>query len=239
MTNVHDSWTDQLSGYLDGEMQGARLRSLEEHLAGCETCRDVLAELRQVKEAARRLGESQPSRDLWPGIAAAMVRSPGEADVIALPVDRRHAQGSPRRPGVFLTVRQLAAAAVVLVSLSAAATWWAGVGIATRPDAGVALDAPPVSAARAVADVPGPPAYMSEELSALEGTLADLRDRLDPTTVRILERNLDVIQRAIDESVQALAVDPGNAFLLEHLQRAYEDKVDFLREATSLPDWEG
>ena len=239
MTSAHHSWTDQLSEYLDGEMEGARMRSMEEHLGGCETCRGVLEDLRHVKEAARRLGESRPARDLWPGIAAGMAESPRDVDVIALPLGGRRARQAQRLSGVFLTVRQLAAAAVVLASMSAAATWWAGVGIATRSGSGMALESPAKSAVTTAADAPGPSAEMADQLGALEETLAQARARLDPNTVRILEKNLGVIQRAIDESLQALAVDPGNAFLLEHLRRAYQQKADFLREAASLADWEG
>jgi len=242
MTNGHDSWTDRLSEYVDGELEGDDLRGMEEHLAGCATCGDVLAGLRDVKAAAGRLGDIQPARDLWPGIAAGLSGASRDVDVIALPVGGPRAPGrrEPLRPtGVFLTVRQLAAAAVVLISMSAAATWWAGVGVATHPGSDVALDASPLSPVTAVADVPGPSPEMAGELHALEETLAQARARLDPNTVRILEKNLGVIQRAIDESVQALAVDPDNAFLLEHLQRAYREKADFLREAASLAEWEG
>lgn len=45
---------------------------VQEHLAGCESCRAVLEELRLVGswlDAARPVG---PSRDLWPSIAAAL-----------------------------------------------------------------------------------------------------------------------------------------------------------------------
>jgi len=208
---------------------------VEEHLAQCGSCRDLSNDLRRVKEAAGLLGEVPPARDLWPGIASAIAGSPREVDVIALPVGARRA---PRPSGFFLTVRQLAAASVVLVSMSAAATWWAGVGVAARSGPGASDGGAPAAVVAPVADVPGPPAEMAGELEVLEETLARARSRLDPNTVRILEKNLGVIQRAIDESVQALAVDPGNAFLREHLERAYRDKADFLREATSLVDWE-
>ena len=236
MTNEHQTWTDQLSEYLDQGLEGPRLRRMEEHLDGCEACRDVLADLRHVRDAARHLGESQPARDLWPGIAAALASSPREADVIALPVRSRTAQNPS---GFFLTLRQLAAAAVVLVSMSAAATWWAGVGVATRSEAGVASSSPSASSVTAVADVPGPSPELADDLRILEEAVAEARSRLDPNTVRILEKNLGVIQRAIDESLQALVVDPGNAFLLQHLERAYREKADFLRDAASLADWEG
>ncbi|HSG07958.1 MAG TPA: zf-HC2 domain-containing protein [Longimicrobiales bacterium] len=236
MTKGHDFWTDQLSEYVDEALVDARLPRLEEHLAGCEACRALVEDLRRVKEAAGLLGDAQPARDLWPGIASAIAAAPREVDVIALPVGRRRTRAAS---GLFLTVRQLAAASVVLVSMSAAATWWAGVGMATRPGSGPIAGAASESAATLAADVAGPSPELAGELEVLEAALAQARERLDPSTVRIVERNMGVIQRAIDESLQALVVDPGNVFLKEHLERAYQEKIDFLREATSLADWEG
>ena len=48
-----------------------------------------------------------------------------------------------------------------------------------------------------------------------------------------------MIQRAIDESVRALTVDPNNPFLRDHLDRAYREKADFLREVNAIVGWEG
>lgn len=76
-------------------------------------------------------------------------------------------------------------------------------------------------------------------MATLESILAEARARLDPQTVRILDKNLGVIQRAIDESVRALAVDPDNAFVRSHLERAWREKADFLREASRISAWEG
>ena len=84
-----------------------------------------------------------------------------------------------------------------------------------------------------------PPPALADELAHLEATLTAARDRLDPTTVRILEKNLDVIDRAIQDSRKALATDPANPFLREHLDRAYQDKVDYLREAAGIAEWVG
>ena len=71
-------------------------------------------------------------------------------------------------------------------------------------------------------------------LISLCQVLAEARTRLDPGTVRILEKNLQVIERAIDDSKRALAVDPENAFLKDHLAGAYREKASYLREATDL-----
>ena len=88
-----------------------------------------------------------------------------------------------------------------------------------------------------VADVADPPPDLARELSALESVLGEAKERLDPTTLRILEKNLQVIERAIEDSRHALAVDPGNAFLRRHLEATYREKVDYLRETRDLMEW--
>jgi hypothetical protein len=80
---------------------------------------------------------------------------------------------------------------------------------------------------------------LAVELASLEAVLEQARSRLAPNTVRILEKNLGVIERAIQESRRALEVDPGNEYLRQHLDRAYRDKADFLREVAYITAWEG
>jgi len=69
------------------------------------------------------------------------------------------------------------------------------------------------------------------EAAQLEALLAQHRDGMDPETARILEKNLGIIDRAIQESVKALQSDPGNSFLESHLARSVETKASYLREA--------
>lgn len=230
----HDRWLDRLSEYMDGGLSPDESRALDDHLAECGSCREALAGLRDVVARAHELGPMEPERDLWPGIAGAIGAPPRreERDVIALPgAGRRRG-----RAGVYLTVPQLAAAAAALVLFSGAATWWAGAGV---PERGGGPAAPPGSVEAFAARTPGPSAELARELASLEAALDAARAGLDPNTVRIVEKNLAVIQRAIDESVRALEVDPGNPFLRDHLEQAYREKADFLREATRLASWEG
>lgn len=238
MNETHHAWTDQLSDYLDGALTGGSRDAVAAHLAECGECRRVLADLRAVVTEAGRLEGVAPMHDLWPGIASA-IGAPSVAsdvhggDVIRLSTERRVA----RPAGVFLTLRQLAAASIALVLVSAAATLWAGPGLGTAPARDGA--APPAQGPLlpAATGVGGPSPELSAELQTLERSLDVARRRLEPNTVRILEKNLGVIQRAIDESRRALELDPGNAFLRDHLDRAYRDKADYLRQAAGLADW--
>jgi hypothetical protein len=55
----------------------------------------------------------------------------------------------------------------------------------------------------------------------------------------VLERNLGVIEQAIVDSREALALDPGNAFLSEHLERMYRRKLVYLQDAVRVSQWSG
>jgi hypothetical protein len=235
MNDLHSRWTDRLSEYLDGSLGAEDRQAVEEHLAGCAQCAAVSSELRGVVDMARSLGDVPPTRDLWPDIAARLWSAPEEraAEVIPLPTGHRR-EAQPR--GVYMSRRQLAAAAVIIAMASAAATWALGPGVAVRP---VGAPLPMPAAVSTAATEEGPPPALAGELAQLEATLNAARDRLDPTTVRILEKNLDVIDRAIQDSRKALATDPANPFLREHLDRAYQDKVDYLREAAGIAEWAG
>lgn len=232
----HDYWIHRLSDVLDGSLDPDEERAAQAHLAGCTECRETVTELRRLVAEARTLGEISPSRDLWPGIEAALARP--DPDVIALrsgvAVRRDTASGGlgGRRQGVLLSVPQLAAAAAVLVLVSSLLTVWA------RPDAPEAVTTadPSVGAVRP-ASADGAPPELARELGALTRAMDEARNGLDPNTLRIIEKNLAVIERAIDESRRALALDPANAFLREHLDRAWERKMSYLREAAGIADW--
>ena len=76
-----DRYTDQLSAYLDGELDLALRRRLEAHLAACPECSALLADLRAITAAAPHYEGREPSNDLWSGIEARL----GETEVTRFP----------------------------------------------------------------------------------------------------------------------------------------------------------
>jgi Putative zinc-finger len=226
--------TDGLSDYLNGSLGLAEQRALEAHVAECDECRKVLDELRSVIAAAGELPDWGPERDLWPRIAAAI------DDTGAAVIDlSRHlgdrGRGSERRR-IRFTVPQLVAAGLALAIFSGAtslalARWG-------PHDNGILSMAPDAPAVLTVSDRAGElaPAY-ADELRRLEGLLAEHRTELAPGTVRILEKNLDIIDRSIEESLAALEEDSASEFLRAHLDRAFRRKVEYLREASAIAGW--
>lgn len=238
----HGEWTDRLSEYMDGGLAPDDHAEVEAHLAECGECRRVLEDLRAVAAQARELGPREPTRDLWAGIAATIEAptpesAPEGARVIQLPTgagDPTGGQRSPRRT-FALTSPQLAAASVALIALSSWATW----SLRPTPQA-AATDAAVVEGViQPAASEAAPPPELARELAGLEAAVSEVRDVLDPNTVRILQRNLGIIEQAIADSQRALAQDPENEFLREHLQRVYQRKAEYLRDAARVAERTG
>ena len=61
-----------------------------------------------------------------------------------------------------------------------------------------------------------------------------MRAWLDSSTIAIVEQNLQIIDRAIDQAREALAADPANTYLSGHLVEARRRKLDLLRRAAAL-----
>jgi len=215
---MKDPWTDRLSEYLDGELAPPERTTLEAHLASCDACRTTLDELRRVVTNARALDDRPPTADLWPAVAARIGLS---SRVRARPVVRRFS----------FTVPQLAAASVVLALLSGGGAWLIGRrGIVPTPPVLVTERAPALLNASAY---PGD-ARFAAQVADLERAVARGRGRLDTATVRVIDRNLRIIDRAIRSAQSALAADPANSYLNLHLAQEMRRKLELLRQAATL-----
>jgi len=216
---MSDRWMERLSEYLDDELSPGDRLALEAHLESCGDCAAILSDLRRVVDQARHLDDRPPRHDLWPGIA----RQIGATSVRALPVRRRWSFSMP----------QLAAAAVALMTLSGGSVWLLqspGVEPATAPIATVAPPGPPpaINASHTAAE------SYAAAVADLERVLAGGRGQLDSATVRVIEQNLAVIDRAIAQAQEALKADPANLYLNTHLAETMRRKLDLLRQAATL-----
>lgn len=77
------------------------------------------------------------------------------------------------------------------------------------------------------------PAY-DAAVADLQSVLDQGRDRLDPTTVRVLEESLSTIDAAIEDARRALAADPANERLNTYLAGTRQRKLELLREASGI-----
>jgi hypothetical protein len=250
MSLTCEQFDEQLGAFLEGDLDDARRRAMEQHLRECLRCASLVRDLESIRRDAASLPELAPSRDLWSGIAERI-----EAPVIEL---------APRQAGNAARGRrtwQMAAAAVVLMAASSGVTWIAanagrsepGAAVATAPEPTPDPAAPPSTpsntpriatprpttggtpAALVRAEPLAPEVIYDQEITRLRAILDQRRSMLDTATVATVEKSLLAIDRAIADARTALAADASSRFLNEQLNRSLEKKLGVLRRVALLP----
>jgi hypothetical protein len=200
------------------------------------TCRDFEARADAYAEgrlSAREAAEFEAHLDRCAACASVLERAAGtppglaalprsiEPAVDLWPAIHGRLASMGRRPGRIAVPRWgLAAAALLLIALSSGVT-----AVLLRP-------AP--RAASATLDISALEAQYAAVSEDLTGALEKARSRLEPATMATIERNLRIIDIALEETRQALAKDPGNPALGQMVVAAWRQKVDLLRRATTL-----
>jgi len=207
-----DEVDGRLDDYADGSLSEGEFQEVELHLSSCAACREQERRLRLILAQARALPrELLPSRDLWAGVA------------------QRIEAGRGGRATWWLGL----AAAAVLVGVS--------VSLLHQGEPVPASVPRPVTVP--VSRVSLPPegttlgAAEREYERAANELLAALQERrksLSPQTFANVEKNLAVIDQALNEVRAALGRDPGNKDLTRMLVSAHRKKVDTLRRVVRL-----
>ena len=174
---------------------------------------DILA------QAIGQMRDELPTRDLWAGISTRV----GSTQLTTA-------------RSITFSLPQLAMAASLLIAVASGLTW-----MASRPPVAVS-NGPVIQAYGLPDDQTGGQVVQANfadtqfnaAVSDLESILRENRQRLDPRTVLVIERNLKAIDDAIQEARMALNNDPANPYLNSHLADARRRKLDLLRHATTL-----
>jgi len=173
-----------------------------------------------LKQAIAEWRDELPTRDLWSGIQS-----------------RIDAQPMTTARRITLTLPQLAMAATLLIAVASGLTWMVARPPASPGSTGPVIQAygvPEEETQGTIVQANFADAQFNAAVDDLEKILRDERDRLDPRTVLIIERNLKAIDAAINEARVALNNDPANPYLNSHLADARRRKLDLLRTATTL-----
>jgi anti-sigma factor RsiW len=223
-----DDFEGRLSDYLERALSASDRAAMGAHCAHCNACAALVGDLQRIVSSAATLPLLPPSRDLWSGIAHRI-----DAPVTSL-IERGNVTGARRT----VSLRQLAAAAVLLVGLSSGGTYVLLRMTATPGNAPLTAASTKVAAVSVLSDVqPRAVAHDSTEArhsaspatsrganasinGASEGSAGASREAAtrrasysSDMTQQVYEREISTMRRIVDERLGNL--DSATVIVIE------------------------
>ena len=224
-----DECTSRLSDALDGELDSAAAAAVDAHLRSCAACRGVADDLQQVTAAARTLEQHAVPPAAWSAIAARL----GEP----LRASSWRTGWLPARLTAWPDTewRRVAVALGVLLVLAGGAAGWAVRSVFSTAPGTSQVGASTDEAVQTVeAELALAQEHYERAIASLEQITSAVSTVLDPEIAAVLQRNLTVIDGAIDESREALNAQPTSEVVQQNLFGALRSKVTLLQETVAL-----
>lgn len=222
-----DEHLPALHDLVDGRAAPDEAARLDAHLAGCEHCRALVADLRRIRQVAATLDRPAPPARVWEGLAREVDELP------AVVAARAGGTGAGSRYG---SAWWLAAAAALIVGLSAtflgiSRGWW-GADTSVNVDGSNTVPADLVEGVEA--DLTAAATHYERAIAGLEAIANQAETPLDADVMMALRSDLATIDRAIEESRNAVAAEPANRVAQESLLAAFRRKVSLLQDTIAL-----
>jgi len=212
-----------VSRSVDGELDLRRAARLERHLEKCDDCRAFAADVRKIVEDASGLAVPEPSDKVWRNIRAGL-------EIGAL---RPSAEGASldRRPlfGLGLPALRYAGAAMLALVLVVA-----GVVVGTRLGREGVRMSPEARESYTLAKLDEAEGHYQQAIKALGEAFAAGKGVLAPEVAELFDRNLSVIDAAIQACRAAVRAEPDDLEARNYLLAAYAQKVTLLDSALDL-----
>jgi anti-sigma factor RsiW len=218
-----DRYIDVIADLVDGTLPDPAQAEVRAHLDGCPACRELAADLREIRRIAGTLEVTPPPPRVWARISSGLeIR---------------------RTRRWFPDARWLAAAATLVLIAGVSALWMARTGTPTSEPAPAAAAAPTAAAGNApvgdlVERIEGElklaEQHYQAALADLDRIAANDGSALDPAVTAALRDNVALVDRAIADSRAALETDPQSVPARESLFDALRRKVTLLQDTIAL-----
>jgi len=227
-----------LNEYADGSLGAAERAGVEQHLAACTSCRQLVDDLRDILRATGVLEPLDAPVRAWPRLERAirmerehttrLMDEPRSSQAVTAPADA----GSARKYATWLA----AAAALVLAAV---------VGMRYTParpadvPAAASAGASAANAAGGAAEsieteLRQAEAHYENAIKGLEAIATSEQSELDPRTAATLQKNLAVIDQAISESRAAVRSEPASEPAQQSLIEGFKTKIGLLQDTVAL-----
>ena len=219
-----EQYVEAIQALVDGA-PGSRLAAdLDQHVEICPACRELMADLRRIREEARALPRLEPPARVWAALESRLANSADESRVA----------GSRMLGGWMPWAAWFAAAAALVIAVGAGIIWRTEqprhVDAVTSP----AASEPAPNAASIEQEFRFAAEHYERAIAGLEAIEKSNQGSLDPQIAATLQRNLNLIDQAIAESRKAVESQPNSQPAQESLFEAFRQKVALLQDTVSL-----
>jgi anti-sigma factor RsiW len=217
--------------YVDGTLGPIRRAELEQHLAGCDECRAVAADLERIRESASSLRGVPPPDGLWLQIAGRLRQEGRVRDVVSSRRRMPRAAWAAMAAGLIIAI-----GGSVYVLRSGVRSGVSPAPVATTAASQTGSGNAPST--KSVEDVQNELAAAQTQyetaIAHLEQIAKANQSALDPQTARTLQKNLAITDMAIADSSAAVHSEPTSVAAREALFDALKQKVALLQDTVSL-----
>ena len=225
---------DDIHAYIESALDASARADVERHLQDCADCKHLVADLAEIRQVASSLDLREPPARVWLRIER------------AIELERRAERGGVSGAPLTTVSRAsryawLAAAAVLVLATAAGLRY----GLTSRPapqigaqPAASATNPAPsgdeVSAEAVEAELRAAEAHYERAIKGLEQIAGAGEKTLDPKTAMTLQKNLAVIDQAINESRAAIRAEPSSAPAANSLMENFKTKLALLQDTVAL-----
>ena len=241
---------ETLNAYADGSLPATEAAEIERHVASCVSCRQLVDDLREILRATADLDLQDPPARAWMRIERAIqlerdgTRADGArafqasgADVDA-PADAALRLKDSRSAGWRTWLPWLAAAAALVLATVVGLRYAPGRSQVAAPASQAgdgAAQASAVDAAQSVEnELRQAEAHYENAIKGLEQIANAEQNALDPRTAATLQKNLAVIDQAINESRAAIRSQPASEPAQQSLIENFKTKIALLQDTVAL-----
>ena len=217
-----------LNHYMDQALEDAGLADVERHLESCRACRDLVDDLRELRRAARTLSSVEPPEVVWRRIEEA-IRAEGSAPVIEAPPPRSLWPAGRTRQLGWLGIAATVVLATVMGLRMGPLAPASGNGAAET-----ASGAPSNAAETVESEMRQAEQHYDNAIKGLQQIAIEGEGELDPAMAVTLQKNLAVIDQAIDESRAAVRSEPTSEPARDSLLENFATKIVLLQDTVAL-----
>ena len=211
---------DALNDLVDGALDGDGRREVEAHLQTCASCAAVRDELARIRQLAASLDRLPPPPALWGRVQAATV-------------DRRTSEPEAWYLRRSFWMPLATAACLVLAVAIVYVIQQRGVGTAGPAGTAVVTVSEHPELQSVATELQKAEEHYENAVRGLERLASD-KQVLDPQVAASLQRNLLVIDQAIDESRAAVQQQPTSDVAWQSLFEAFRTKIGVLQDTIAL-----